>query len=146
MSVGLGLVLDRRAVFLRRHCNPVRKANTPCSRGELISSRAMADNNRIETELDFPAAQKNLNPQRARAQPGPLLRALDRPDRLRARAPRRRPRRNRIRSSANSSSKTAAAPVAKLSTWPPRVLSALRWKCQPGTLTELAAAGNRKPI
>src|SRR5262249_9469190 len=51
-SVGLGLVEYSGAILLRRHCNPVRKAN-PCSRGELISSRAMADNNGIETDPDF---------------------------------------------------------------------------------------------
>src|SRR5262249_41874013 len=56
-SIGLGLVQYCGAILLRRHCNPVRKAN-PCSRGELISSRAMADNNGIAAGPDFRCGAK----------------------------------------------------------------------------------------
>src|SRR5262245_62812977 len=42
------ILLRRHAILVRRHCNPVRKQREPPrSRGELISSRAVADNNGI---------------------------------------------------------------------------------------------------
>ena len=54
----------------------------------------MADNNRIARNPYFSVMQKTRARGRGTpAQPGCLLRALDRPDRLRARAPCRRPRR-----------------------------------------------------
>src|SRR5262245_4222523 len=58
-SVGLVLVEYGDAILLRGHCYPMPKTKrTPCSRGELISSRARADNNRIAAACVFGALQK----------------------------------------------------------------------------------------
>src|SRR6266481_5716772 len=46
-SIGLGLVQYRAAVFLRRHCNPVRKANPPARAASLYR----AARRRTTTEL-----------------------------------------------------------------------------------------------
>src|ERR1700738_2561693 len=45
--IAFGLVQDRCAIFVGRHCNPLRKHANPRSRGELISSCAAADNTGI---------------------------------------------------------------------------------------------------
>src|SRR4030081_2135268 len=59
-SVDLALVQYRDAILMRRHCNPVRKLREPpCSRGELISARALADNIGIVAHSCFGAMRRN---------------------------------------------------------------------------------------
>src|SRR6516225_6562120 len=53
--IGFDLVQDRCAIFVGRHCNPLRKHANPRSRGELISTSVAADNTRIDGSKTFAA-------------------------------------------------------------------------------------------
>src|SRR5262249_30129661 len=156
-SVGLVLVDYSDAILLRGHCYPMPKTKrTPCSRGELISSRAMADNNRFAAARVFGALQK-----KGAGAPAPPARTAP----VRSRGSRaggggirlmylpHGGRRHycgcstalidsalaldagactgkRMRRSEISCIRASPVPVARESTCPPRVLSALRkWKC-----------------
>src|SRR5215472_9008180 len=75
------------------------------------------------------------------------LRAFHRLDRLRAGARCRSPRGQADAQVGELLEQGQALAGGQPRTWPPRLRSALRkWRCQPGTLTEVIAAGKRKPI
>src|SRR5262249_3150734 len=120
----------------------------------------MADNNGIATDPDFRCGAKGRHGWRPRAPAGrrrPSAYAL--PARARRGAETHCGRSTALiasapaldagawagklmRRSENSSSKARPTPVVRPRTWPPRPRSALiKWKCQPGTLTEVVAAG-----
>src|ERR671937_2892940 len=57
-SIGLGLVQYRAAVFLRRHCNPVRKANPLLAGASLYRAARWPTITELRPTQNFVATQK----------------------------------------------------------------------------------------